>query len=218
MLRVQFQANKQEGCKILCLGAHSDDIEIGCAGSLLKFIEEYNALTVRWVVFSAQADREEEARNSANTLLEKASDKIVVLKNFRDGFFPFIGADIKEYFEELKQTYKPDLIFTHYRGDLHQDHRCIAEITAETFRDHLILEYEIPKYDGDLGTPNVYVCLSEILCRKKVEHVLEYFPSQGKRRWFEAETFWSLLRLRGMESNSVSRYAEAFYCRKLILD
>jgi LmbE family N-acetylglucosaminyl deacetylase len=218
MLILKLQEKRQESYKILCLGAHSDDVEIGCGGSLLKFIEQYSSLTVQWVVFSAEADREEEARASATALLAKANDKAVVVKRFRDGFFPFVGAAIKDYFEELKQSYDPDLIFTHYRGDLHQDHRCIAEITAETFRDHLILEYEIPKYDGDLGRPNVYVCLPEMLCRKKVDHIIEHFASQQNRKWFEAETFWSLLRLRGMESNSVSRYAEAFYCRKLVLD
>lgn len=207
-----------EGYKILCLGAHSDDIEIGCGGSLLKLIDQYDSMSICWVVFSGEADRGNEARNSATGLLEKVGEKTIVVNTFRDGFFPFIGGAIKEYFEELKKSYEPDLIFTHYRRDLHQDHRCIAELTAETFRNHLILEYEIPKYDGDLGTPNVYVCLPEMLCRKKIDHVMEHFASQRGRKWFEPETFWSILRLRGMESNSMERYAEAFYCRKVVME
>jgi len=218
MLTMKLQERKQAGYKILCLGAHSDDIEIGCGGTLLKLLEQYQPITVYWVVFSAEARREAEAYRSATALLTEASAKAVMVKRFRDGFFPFIGAEIKECFEELKKSYDPDLIFTHYRGDLHQDHRCVAERTAETFRDHLILEYEIPKYDGDPGTPNVYIHLPEKLCRKKVDHILEHFASQRSRQWFEAETFWSLMRLRGMEANANSRYAEAFYCRKLAWD
>lgn len=218
MLPFKLQDKKpQEIYRILCLGAHSDDIEIGCGGALLNLIERYN-LSICWVVFSGEAERENEARKSATAMLEKISDKTIVVKRFRDGFFPFAGSAIKEYFKELKRHCEPDLIFTHYRQDLHQDHRCISELTAETFRDHLILEYEIPKYDGDLGTPNVYCCLSEPVCRKKIDHIMEHFRSQRDRKWFEPETFWSILRLRGMESNAVERYAEGFYCRKALIN
>jgi LmbE family N-acetylglucosaminyl deacetylase len=204
-------------CRILCLGAHADDIEIGCGGTILTLLESYPYTEFYWVVFSADQQRACEARNSANSFLQRARSKQVVIKEFRESFFPYIGATIKEHFEQLKHDFSPDVIFTHYRNDLHQDHRLISELTWNTFRNHLVLEYEIPKYDGDLGTPNIFVPLDEPIYRKKLQYILDSFQSQRRRNWFDQETFLSLLRLRGIECNAPSKYAEAFFCRKVML-
>ncbi|MGH7402859.1 MAG: PIG-L deacetylase family protein, partial [Candidatus Rokuibacteriota bacterium] len=157
------------------------------------------------------------ARASAEAILAGVKTRNVQVKAFRDGFLPYQGAEVKEAFEALKQTVAPDLIFTHYRADLHQDHRLVSELTWNTFRDHLILEYEIPKFDGDLGSPNVFVHLDQALCRRKIDNLVRSFPSQADRRWFSEDTFRAILRLRGMESNAPDGYAEGFYSRKLIL-
>ena len=217
MIKLDFQNNLKQPLKVLCLGAHSDDIEVGCGGTIRKFALERPAARFTWVVFSAQEQRRAEALASAQEILQKHKDSRVILKQFRDGFFPYLGTEIKEYFEQLKQEEAPDLIFTHYRHDLHQDHRLISELTWNTFRDQLILEYEIPKYDGDFGAPNFYVHLDETICRHKVYSLLEQFQSQRNRDWFSEDTFFALLRLRGMEARAPSCYAEAFYCRKAIL-
>jgi LmbE family N-acetylglucosaminyl deacetylase len=201
---------------VLCLGAHADDIEIGCGGTILGLLEGQPHLAVTWVVFSAEGPRAEEARQSAERFLSATSRQQVMIKNFRDGFFPYTGGQIKETFEELKSTISPDLVFTHYRHDLHQDHRLIADLTWNTFRDHLVLEYEIPKYDGDLGSPNFFVPLDVSLCHRKLEMVLTTFKSQQGKGWFSEDLFRSLLRLRGMECHAPSNYAEAFYARKLV--
>jgi LmbE family N-acetylglucosaminyl deacetylase len=203
--------------QVLCLGAHSDDIEIGCGGTLLKLMDLYPALTIYWVVLGASGQREKEACQSAYSLLDGVDQKKVIVKGFRDGFFPYIGMEIKEYFEELKRLVNPDLILTHYRGDRHQDHRLVSDLTWNTFRDHLIWEYEIPKYDGDLGSPNMFVHLDESICRRKVSHLFEHFSTQANRGWFTEDTFLSIMRLRGVESNAPNRYAEAFYCRKMVV-
>jgi LmbE family N-acetylglucosaminyl deacetylase len=202
--------------QILCLGAHSDDIEIGCGGTVLRLAQEYPDAVFHWVVFSANGVRGQEAHCAASFF---AGTRLrgPLLKTFRDGFMPFEGAVVKDVFEELKQSLSPDLIFTHNRKDAHQDHRLLAELTWNTFRDHLILEYEIPKYDGDMGQPSIFVPLETELCRKKVRCIMDAFVSQRKKRWFQEETFFSLMRLRGMECNAPSGYAEAFYCRKLVL-
>jgi LmbE family N-acetylglucosaminyl deacetylase len=200
----------------LCLGAHSDDIEIGCGGAILKLIEKYPNLSVCWIVFSANQERAVEATASARAFLEPVQDKRIVVQDFKDGFFPYMGAEIKAYFETLKREVSPDLIFTHYRHDLHQDHRLLCELTWNTFRDHLILEYEIPKYDGDLGVPNFFVHLDQTTCRRKTRLILEHFKTQLNQHWFTEETFLALLRLRGVESNAPGNYAEAFYCRKTV--
>jgi LmbE family N-acetylglucosaminyl deacetylase len=204
--------------KILCLGAHCDDIEIGCGGTILQFLETHNNSSIHWIVFSANQERSREASKSAHIFLKHAQEKNIVIQNFRNSFFPFIGTEIKEYFEQFKKQFVPDIIFTHYRNDLHQDHRLIAELTWNTFRDHLIVEYEIPKYDGDLGSPNVFIHLNESVCRKKIRYILNSFKTQHENHWFTEDTFLSLLRLRGIESNSPTKYAEAFYCRKMIFD
>ena len=215
MLKISFENNSPK--KVLCLGAHCDDIEIGCGGSILKLIDSRKEIDVWWVVFSSDNVRGKEARNSANDFLRSAKRKNIEIKNFRNSFFPFQGADIKEYFEQLKQDFHPDLVFTHYRKDLHQDHRLISDLTWNTFRNHLILEYEIPKYDGDLGSPNFFVHLDEVLCRDKTDKILKYFKSQNDKEWFTKDTFLSILRLRGMESNAPRKYAEGFYCRKVVI-
>ncbi|MCI0548312.1 MAG: PIG-L family deacetylase [Candidatus Rokubacteria bacterium] len=202
---------------VLCLGAHADDLEIGCGGTVMTLVGSGRPVTVTWVVWSAAGARAEEARDSAAALLRPVAKADIQIKGFRDGFFPHEGAALKEAFEELKATVSPDLILTHYRQDLHQDHRLISELTWNTFRDHLILEYEIPKYDGDLGTPNVFVPLSPDICQRKVEHLLASFPSQRGKRWFAPDLFRALLRLRGMECNAPGDHAEAFYGRKLVL-
>lgn len=202
---------------ILCLGAHSDDIEIGCGGTILRLAEKYPGSVFHWVVFSATGIRHDEARRAATLFVDSVSLQEPQLHTFPDGFLPFVGAEVKTVFEELKQKVAPQLIFTHTSKDAHQDHRLVAELTWNTFRDHLIFEYEIPKYDGDLGKPSVFVPLAADACQKKVRYIAETFQSQHGKRWFQQETFLSLMRLRGMECNAPSGYAEAFYCRKLVL-
>lgn len=201
---------------ILCLGAHSDDIEIGCGGTILRLVGQYPNCVLHWVVFSALGVRATEAQRAAALFAGSSAIKGPVLKTFQDGFMPFVGAEVKATFEELKAS-SPDLIFTHSRKDAHQDHRLIAELTWNTFRDHLILEYEIPKYDGDLGQPNVFIPLEPRVFQAKVQYIMDVFQSQHAKQWFRPETFLSLMRLRGIECNSPSGHAEAFYCRKMVL-
>lgn len=203
--------------RVLCLGAHADDIEIGCGGTVLKLVCARPQAVFQWVVFSAEGEREREARHSASLFLPSTSPHQIVVKGFRDGFFPYLGAAIKEYFEELKHDVAPDVIFTHYRGDRHQDHRLISDLTWNTFRDHLILEYEVPKYDGDLSSPNCYVPLDEAVCQRKTEYLVAAFKSQLGKRWFSAGTFHGLMRLRGIETGAPAAYAEAFYAHKLVV-
>jgi LmbE family N-acetylglucosaminyl deacetylase len=203
--------------KLLTIGAHPDDIEIGCGGTILKLIEQGSLSEVWWVVLTGGTKRAAEASQSADALLGDLPGKRVIVKDFRDGYFPYDGAEIKGFFEELKSELSPDLILTHQRSDLHQDHRVTCELTWNTFRDHLILEYEIPKYDGDMGVPNLFVPLDESVCRKKIDHLMTHFASQLSKRWFKEDLFSGLLRLRGMECNSPTSYAEAFYCRKAML-
>lgn len=217
MIRFDFKATGSNNLTVLCLGAHSDDIEIGCGGTILRLAEQQPGTVFHWVVFSAIGVRETEARRSAELFVGPAALKEPIFKNFPDGFLPYEGAKVKAVFEELKQVIHPDIIFTPNLKDAHQDHRLIAELTWNTFRDHLILEYEIPKYDGDLGQPSLFVPLEDEMCQTKVRHIMDAFQSQHNKRWFQPNLFLSLLRLRGMECNSPSGYAEAFYCRKLVL-
>jgi LmbE family N-acetylglucosaminyl deacetylase len=197
--------------KVLAIGSHADDIEIGCGATLLRLAGDVPGLELHWVVLSAAAERADEARASA-----EAYGAEVHVQEFRDAFFRY-GPEVKEYFEALKSRLEPDVVFTHHDGDRHQDHRLVAELTWNTFRNHLILEYEIPKYDGDLGTPNVFFAVDEEVARRKVELLLESFPSQRGKRWFTEDLFLALMRLRGMECNAPSGLAEAFYARKLSL-
>jgi LmbE family N-acetylglucosaminyl deacetylase len=217
MLNIRLARGKKGPLKILCLGAHSDDIEIGCGGTILQLQERSGNLEFYWVVFSANEKRKEEARASARMFLTGSKKNTVVVKSFKDGYFPYFGADIKDYFETLKKTFTPDLILTHARHDLHQDHRLVSDLTWNTFRDHMIMEYEIAKYDGDLGSPNLFVHIDEDLCRKKVNLIHTAFRTQARNHWFSEEIFLSLLRLRGIESNAPTGYAEAFYSRKAVL-
>jgi LmbE family N-acetylglucosaminyl deacetylase len=203
---------------VLCLGAHADDIEIGCGGALLSLLaRQPGKIAVHWVVLSGDEVRRAEAGRAAEAFLAQAGARTVVTETFRDTYFPFDGGEIKQFIAKLRENVSPDVVFTHRREDLHQDHRLLAELTWCAFRDHLILEYEIPKYEGDLGRPNLFVPLDELACRRKIDLLLESFPSQHARPWFTADTFWALLRLRGLECNSPTRYAEAFTCAKMCL-
>ena len=217
MRGLSFVQKKGEPLKALFLGAHSDDIELGCGGTILSLLEQGQELEAWWVVFAASPERRVEAEKSAEMFLRGAFRKQIIVKDFKESFFPYIGSEIKECFEELKRTVSPDIVFTHFRDDLHQDHRLISELTWNTFRDHLILEYEIVKYDGGLGSPMVFVHLNEEMCDRKVKYLMESFQSQRSHQWFTEETFRAILRLRGVESNAPSKYAEAFYARKLVL-
>lgn len=213
MLPLQFDKIKT----ILCLGAHSDDIEIGCGGTLLALLAERPSIDVHWVVVGAGGARSDEARQSAEKFLANVSSKRILIQGFRDSYFPYLGAQLKEFVESVRDSVSPDLIFTHRREDMHQDHRTIAELTWCAFRNNMILEYEIPKYDGDLGHPSVYVPLDASVCRRKIELLMENFPTQREKRWFNEETFRATLRLRGIECQSPTGAAEAFHSRKLTL-
>jgi LmbE family N-acetylglucosaminyl deacetylase len=217
MINIALNGGASRPLNVLCLGCHSDDIEIGCGGTILRLAQQYPGSTFHWVVFSAIGVREAEAQRAASLFVGSGTLQGPLLKAFPDGFMPFVGAEIKAVFEELKPAVSPDVVLTHYRKDAHQDHRLIAELTWNTFRDHLILEYEIPKYDGDLGQPSFYVPLPAEVCQNKIRYLMDAFPSQRTKPWFEENTFLGLMRLRGMECNSPSGYAEAFHCRKLVL-
>lgn len=217
VLTLEFTSGRPPPFRILCFGAHCDDIEIGCGGTILRLLREMKDVSVSWVVLCSDDFRAEEARNSASRFLQGASGKTVEVKEFRNGFFPYNGAEIKDYFEGLKGKINPDLIFTHYRQDLHQDHRVVSELTWNTFRNHMILEYEIPKYDGDAGSPNLFVPLDRGTCAEKIEIILRSFRSQREKKWFTEDLFLSIMRIRGMECNSRDGFAEGFYCRKASL-
>jgi LmbE family N-acetylglucosaminyl deacetylase len=202
---------------VLAIGCHADDIEIGCGGTLLNLLGRRDDVTVTWVVLAAAGDRAGEAEASARSFLTGAQHSRVIVESFRVGFLPYSGPAVKEFFERLKGEVEPDLILTHFEGDRHQDHRLVAELTWNSYRRHLIFEYEIPKYDGDLANPAVFVPLTEETARRKVDLLREHFVSQGTKHWFDEELFLGLLRLRGMQANEPTRYAEAFHCRKLTL-
>lgn len=216
MMRLRVPRQGGQPLRVLCVGAHCDDIEIGCAGTVLALTEQMD-VSVYWVVLSSDTERRREAQHSADILLAAAKERRVSIDAFRTSFFPYIGDAIKGRFEALKDEVSPDLVLTHYRHDLHQDHRVVSELTWNTFRDHLILEYEIPKYDGDLGTPNVFVPLEAEACQRKVDHILRCFTTQHDKHWFSENLFLALARLRGMEAHSPSGLAEAFYGRKVVL-
>jgi LmbE family N-acetylglucosaminyl deacetylase len=215
MLSVKF-ADKSGGLKILCLGAHCDDIEIGCGATIMRLVKEHAVQHLKWFVFTSSGERAVEATNSAAHFLQGCKESEIVIKKFKDGFLPYEALHLKNLFEEIK-PFNPDIIFTHYRHDLHQDHRTVCELTWNTFRNHLIFEYEIPKYDGDLGSPNYYVTINEDGAREKVDVITNCFRSQAGKQWFDKETFFSLMRIRGIESASPSKYAEGFYVRKSVV-
>jgi LmbE family N-acetylglucosaminyl deacetylase len=216
MMRLQLAA-PGERLSVLCLGAHADDIEIGTGGTLLNLMDRGVSLEVHWCVLSSGTEREKEARDSAADFLSMARRANVEVMQFSDGFFPQHGQVIKSWFEELKGRVDPDVIFTHYGGDAHQDHREVCRITWNTFRDHCILEYEIPKWDGDLGQPNLYVPIAASTIERKIELLMRHFASQRSKQWFDRETFLGLARLRAVECRAPERYAEAFFARKLAM-
>ncbi|HEX9892446.1 MAG TPA: PIG-L deacetylase family protein [Gemmatimonadales bacterium] len=217
MLGLRLAPPEGRPLRLLCLGAHSDDLEIGCSGTVQQLLRSWPQAHCTWVVWSGAGARREEAEQAARQILPGPGQSTVVLEQFKDGFFPDQWADIKGRFETLKATAAPDLIFTHQRNDRHQDHRVIAELTWNTWRDHAILEYEIPKYEGDLSTPTLYVPLAPEVVDRKVEVLLSVFQTQQSRRWFDAETFRGLMRLRGVECGSPTGYAEGFHASKLVL-
>jgi len=217
VLRLDFTREDRTPLKVLVLGSHSDDIEIGTGGSLLKLLAGEQQLDIKWVVFSAIGERAPEAASSAAAFLQGAHNSDVMLHAFRDGYFPQHGAEIKDRFEELKAQFEPDVILTHHSADCHQDHRVVCELTWNTFRNHLILEYEIPKYDGDLGQPNLFVPLEQSVCNQKCDLLLEHFKTQSTKHWFTRDTFLALMRVRGLEANSPTLFAEAFHARKMTL-
>jgi len=217
MLRLLLGHGTTTPVRLLAIGAHPDDIEIGCSGTLLRLLEHGAVSEVCWVVLSGTPERAAEAHASAETLLDGVARREVIVRDFADGFFPYDGREIKGFFEELKRDFSPDVVFSHQRSDLHQDHRVTCELTWNTFRDHLILEYEVPKYDGDMSAPNAFVPLEERIRERKIEHLMRHFASQRSKRWFQEDLFSSVLRLRGMECNSPTAYAEAFFCRKAVL-
>jgi LmbE family N-acetylglucosaminyl deacetylase len=200
------------------LGAHCDDIEIGMGGTLLEWAGSPVPLVVDWVVMTSTEERAREARASAEVFLHGVESARVTVLDFRDGFLPYSGAPVKEAFEQLKARVEPDVVFTHSRHDRHQDHRIVSDLAWNTFRDHLVLEYEIPKYDGDLGQPNCYVPVSAANVERKWEYLREHYRSQADRPWFTESTFAALMRLRGIEARSASGYAEGFEARKVVLD
>ncbi len=201
---------------VLCLGAHSDDIEIGVGGTLLNWISAGSKLDIHWAVASATGARKEEAQNSAAAFLTGACSAKIELGEFKDGFFPYQGADLKTWIEDIKRRVSPDIAFTHRRDDAHQDHRELCKLTWNAFRDHVVLEYEIPKWDGDLGQPNFYVPIRAADLERKIELLEKFFSTQRSKDWFDPETFRGLARLRGMECRAEERYAEAFVARKLL--
>ena len=217
MIRFALDPGRTAPLSILCLGAHSDDLEIGCGATLLRLKREMRDLRVHWVVFAAGGERAEEARRGAGRVLEGLAHAEVELHDHRDGYFPECWGTIKDRFEALKSVVSPDVIFTHWGNDAHQDHRIISELTWNTWRDHLVLEYEVPKYDGDLGRPNLFVPIDAEIANEKVALLHECFASQTKRAWFSEETFLGLMRVRAVEAQCADRYAEAFHLRKALL-
>jgi LmbE family N-acetylglucosaminyl deacetylase len=199
------------------LGAHSDDIEIGCGGTLLRLLAERPGCTVDWVVFSATPDRERESRASAADFLKDAAAANVRVEHFRESFFPAQYTEIKERLGEVRRSIEPDVVFSHRLQDRHQDHRTIAELTWNAYRSHLVLEYEIAKYEGDLGQPNVFVPLTRAVADRKVELLAKHFPTQSDKPWFRPDTFHGLMSLRAVECLAPEGRAEAFHASKLVL-
>jgi LmbE family N-acetylglucosaminyl deacetylase len=217
VLRLLLPHENRGPLKLLCLGAHSDDIEIGCGGTILRLVAEVPNLVVRWIVFSGSDIRAAEARSSAAAFLDGVAEKRIEVMEFRDGYFPFQGTEIKDCFEGIKRDFNPGLVLTHAQADAHQDHRLLAQLTHNTFRDHLVLEYEIPKYDSDFGNPGLFVPLSREQTRRKIEIIGQCFPSQHGHGWFTDETFLAAARLRGIGCNASEGLAEAFYARKIVV-
>ena len=217
MLSLNLSSTDPTGLKLLCLGAHCDDIEIGCGGTLLALQDKYDIAEIRWEVFASNPIRKQEAENAARSFIGNRAEAEINIHDYQDAFLQASWAQIKGDFESIKLSFEPDLIITHYGSDKHQDHRMISELTWNTFRNHLILEYEIPKFDGDLGQPNLFMPVTDRQARRKVDILLESYVSQANKHWFEADTFFSLMRLRGLECGGAQKYAEAFYVRKALI-
>ena len=218
MLPLSLTSRTDKPLNVLCLGAHCDDIEIGCGGTLLTLLSQHPKVNVYWQVFSSTPCRKQEAIAGAKRFTANASHLEIDVRDFRDGYLPYEGSAVKDAIEHTKSSFAPDIVFTHCRNDLHQDHRTVSELTWNTFRDHLILEYEIPKWDGDLGSPNTFVAIERVIADEKIAALQSIYNSQKKKSWFTDDLFLAILRIRGMESNSSSRLAEAFYVRKLVFD
>ena len=210
-------ARHGEELSILCLGAHSDDIEIGVGGTILSLIASGVRLDVHWCVLSAAGQRSSEARASAEAFLEGAQHSKIEIADFEDSYFPSQSREIKAWLLEIRARGQPQVVFTHSRSDAHQDHRQVNELTWNVFRDHLVLEYEIPKWDADLGHPNTYVPLTAKCLQRKISLLQEHFGTQRSKGWFDDDTFSGLARLRGMECRAAENYAEAFIMRKAVL-
>lgn len=217
MLRLALRRAGHAPLRVLCLGAHSDDIEIGAGGTILTLLREHPDARIRWVVLGARAERELEARASAADFLREADGARIEVHGFRDGFFPAHFVELKETFERLKREGEPDIVLTHHRDDHHQDHRTVAELTWNTWRDHLVLGYEIPKYDPDLGNPNLFVPIAPEDAERKIAALMAHFGTQRSKRWFQPGTFEAMLRLRGVQAASPTGFAEAMYAPKLWL-
>jgi LmbE family N-acetylglucosaminyl deacetylase len=214
MLRLGLLSGPDGPRRILALGAHADDIEIGCGGTMLRLAAERPEAEVLWVVLAANEERAREAESSAAAFLQGFARSRLVVKHHRDGFLPYSGAAVKDDVEAVKREFSPDLVFTHSLADRHQDHRLVADLTWNTWRNHLILEYEIPKYDGDFGTPNLYAPLPAATVDRKIALVLEHFRSQAGKHWLTPDLIRSVARIRGMECVAPEAFAEAFTCRK----
>jgi LmbE family N-acetylglucosaminyl deacetylase len=217
MLRLAPAPANGRGLELLCLGAHSDDLEIGCSGTIFRWLAEQRIERITWVVLSGNAERAAEAQRSAHSIFGEHPGFRLMVESFRDGYFPYTAVPIKDFFETLKPQVQPDVVLTHYRDDRHQDHRLVSELTYNTFRDHLILEYEIMKRDGDIGQPNTYVALDDASVDRKVDHLMAQFGTQRDRSWFSEDAFRGLMRLRGIEAGAPSGHAEAFHCRTVVL-
>jgi LmbE family N-acetylglucosaminyl deacetylase len=218
MQALHLHPNPKTPLTILCLGAHSDDIEIGCGGTVMTLLTRYDKVQVHWVVLSGEGERAKEAKRSAQRYLRRVEDKQIIQGVFQDGYFPSQYRAIKDTFEKLKKEINPDLVFTHCSHDKHQDHRVVQSLTWNTWRDHRIFEYEIPKYDGDLGTPNAYFPLTAAVAKRKASNLLKDFATQRGKNWFDEETFMGLMRIRGLECQTDARYAEAFYAPKMVIE
>ena len=217
MIHSGFEYDEAQGLNIFAIGAHCDDIEIGCGATLLKLFQTYKIGRVKWIVFASTPSRKREAIASAEQFLTEVEQKDIIVLDYRDAFLEQSKFEIKEQFEFFKRDFNPDIVFTHYRQDRHQDHRLLSDLAWNTFRNHLVLEYEIPKYDGDLGIPNLFVEVPKELADRKAQILLDCFESQRGKHWFDKETFLALMRIRGMEAASEGRYAEAFHARKIVM-
>ena len=216
MFALNLPSPRGRRLELLCIGAHCDDIEIGCGGTLLALQQQHLDCRIHWLVLTSTPSRREETLAAATAFMRPSARGEVRICDFRDGFLPAHFTDVKAQFESFKRLVEPDLVFTHYGMDRHQDHSLTSQVTWQTFRDHMVWEYEIPKYDGDLATPNMYVMLPEAIAAQKVDVIMRSFASQAGKPWFKADNLRAIMRLRGLESRAQSGFAEGFHCRKLV--